>query len=138
MRKPFAIVAACSLGVASACHKSPTAVQVPIVVCPAIGIAGLIVHVHDGQTGLYAASGSTVVARSGTYADSLRVATTASDSDGVWLAANRPGTYDVIVRKTGYLDWTQTGVVVVPGAAPCPQNVTTTNVDARLQRSPQT
>ena len=136
MRKRFAIVAAYSLGVASACHKSPTAVQVPIVACVLIGIPGLIVHVHDGQTGLYAASGSTVVARSGTYADSLRVAVTAADSAGVWLVANRPGTYDVVVRKAGYLDWTQTGVVVVPGAAPCPQLVTTTNVDARLQRGP--
>ena len=136
MRKPFAIVAACSLAVASACHKSPTAVQVPIVVCPAIGIAGLIVHVHDGQTGLFAASGSTVVARSGTYADSLRVATNAADSFGVQLAENRPGTYDVVVRKAGYLDWTQTGVVVVPGAAPCPELVKTTNVDAMLQRGP--
>ena len=136
MRKPFAIIAACSLGVAGACHESPTTIKVPIIACVLIGIPGLIVHVHDGQTGLYAASGSTVVARSGTYADSLRVATTAADSVAVWLADNRPGTYDVVVRKAGYLDWTQTGVVVVPGAAPCPQLVTTTNVDARLQRGP--
>src|SRR5918993_476422 len=81
---------------------------------------GLAVHVKDSSTGAWAASGARLL----TYLQSTPVDTGTSfgtayppgrpDLDSMPLvgAGERPGTYRVIVRKPGYIDWVRTGVRV--------------------------
>jgi hypothetical protein len=70
------------------------------------------VQLRDARTGAILAGPATAVARDGAFADSVQVG--ALDSEA-WLAQERPGVYDVTVRKAGYREWTRTGVRVRDG-----------------------
>jgi hypothetical protein len=100
----------------------------PSEVCAGIGAPGLAVTVTDSLTGAPAAAGATLVAtrvRGGAYADS---ATGDRDDQVLYGADDRPGVYDVTVRKAGYREWHRAAVEVRDG---CPQ-VQTVPLAARL------
>ena len=81
-------------------------------VCDASAAAGINIGVRDSISGALVGDGSHIVAREGTFADSL----TASGSGPYGLVFERAGTYAVTVTQTGYKPWTQAGVVVTKGA----------------------
>jgi hypothetical protein len=95
----------------------------------------LAVYVRDSATGLYAASGSTASAVSGSYTDRQVVAANpALDTIPVSLAPDRAGTYEVRISKPGYADWTKGGIVVEQASqSQCPY-VVTVRLTALLQR----
>ena len=108
---------------AAACDESLEA-------CAGIGAPGLAVTVTDSLTGAPAAAGATLVAtrvRGGVYADS---ATGERDDQVLYGADDRPGVYDVTVRKAGYQEWRRTSVEVRDG---CPR-IQTVSLTARLAR----
>lgn len=73
-------------------------------------------EVRDARTGEPAAQGATGWVRDGTFADTMQLAggfQIAPDSavyTTVAAALGRPGTYDVLIQKTGYRDWTASNV----------------------------
>lgn len=100
------------------------------IVCTSEARAGIRLIVVDSVTGAAAGKASTIVARAGTFVDSLPAIWTAS-SDGPYpLAAEHPGTFTVTVRRSPYRDWSRTGIVVT--ADKC--HVRTVDVTARLQQ----
>ncbi len=99
------------------------------VTCTTIALPAIIVYVRDAPSGVPAAGGATVVARSGSYADSVSVPTGLTYDYPVSLASERPGTYAVTVRKTGYRDWSQSNVRI--DADQC--HVRTVTLTASLQ-----
>lgn len=75
---------------------------------------GIGVQVQDSVTGAWIASGATLVARDGTYADTVSEPFGRSDADDAPLATagERAGSYDLVVRREGYRPWSTTGVKV--------------------------
>lgn len=65
------------------------------------------VQIRDARTGSLLTGPATAVARDGAFADSSEVRTGESEAR---LALERPGVYEVTVRKAGYREWTRTGV----------------------------
>lgn len=109
--------------------------QTPLTLCtgerPSIAVS-----IRDAQTGRFTAGGATVVASIGTsYVDSVRVPTTDADSVPA-VVGDRPGTFDLTVRKQGYADWRQTGVIVQANLPPCDGEPITAKVEAALTKSP--
>lgn len=101
----------------------------PPVMCTMQAVAALNVDAIDSAKGTPATMGSSIVARSDTYADSTPGA--APTNEPVGLAFEKAGTYTVTVTKPGYKPWSQQGIVV--GRDEChviPQRIT-----AKLQRS---
>lgn len=97
------------------------------------GIAfGVTVEVLDSATGRAAAHGAAGWVRDGVYIDSLRILGFAGpDSTTASLmgaAEERPGTYEVFIRKSGYLDWRRAGVFARGGEC----GVSTARTTARL------
>lgn len=80
------------------------------ITCPLIGSDAIIVEIRDAATGAPAAAGATLIVRQGTYADTVQGGPAASAT--LSAASERAGTYDVLVRKPGYQDWTQENVTV--------------------------
>jgi hypothetical protein len=103
-------------------------------ICTGVFVWGLRVTVQDSVTGAPAASGAQLIARDGAYADTSAFPPDRPDLDGQPLvgAGERPGTYTVTVRKSGFMEWVRTGVVVT--ADEC--HVRPVDVAARLQRAP--
>lgn len=95
---------------------------------------GLRVTVQDSLTGAPAASGAQLIARDGSYADTVSFPPNRPDLDALPLASapERPGTYTVTVRKAGFLDWVRTGVRVT--ADEC--HVRPVDLTARLRPAP--
>ena len=101
------------LTVASGCTSSIT--------CPAVAITAIEVRVKNAQTNEFIASGATLTGRfngvegliaehpSGPGADTLPI-----------IVAGSAGTYDVRVRRAGFADFVQNGIVV-PGINRCDQ-----------------
>ena len=102
------------------------------VVCPSDFRYALAVTVQDSATGAYAASGARLVVREGVYADSTEYPPGRPElnREPLQAAGERAGTYEVAVRKAGYMDWVQHGVAV--DANEC--HVETRRLTARLQR----
>jgi len=75
---------------------------------------GLSVYVKDSVTAAPAASGATLIARDGTWADTVSLPAGKAGLDGLGLntAGERAGTYSLTVHKAGYHDWVKSGVVV--------------------------
>ena len=99
-------------------------------VCPAVAAPYLTVEVRDAQTGAPAAEGATGTASDGAFVDPLNA------FDNLVMVPEtyeRPGVYDVLVRKPGYEDWTAENVRVRDGMC----NVQTVDLQARLERTPQ-
>lgn len=65
------------------------------------------VEIRDARTGSLLTGPATAVARDGAFADSSEVRAGESEAR---LALERPGVYEVTVRKAGYREWTRTGV----------------------------
>ena len=93
-----------------ACHTAPPTG----IVCTALAAAGLGVSLSDSVTG--ATSGFTnvwVVARDGTYQDSVFVATFPPQyMNTIALAYEHRGTVQVTVRADGYAPWVKSGIVI--------------------------
>lgn len=92
----------------SGCGSEPT-------VCTAEPQFAVVVKVRDAATGEPAALGATLVIREGQYADSATGTYTGADQEFaafIGAAVERPGTYDVTVRKTGYQTWTRQQIAV--------------------------
>ena len=96
------------------------------VVCPAIVPQAFDVMAQDSISGANVLPGASVVARDGAYSDSV-VAQPPVDVVGV--GGDRPGTYTMTVRQTGYQVWSKSGLKVEDG--PC--GVRTVDVIARLK-----
>lgn len=72
----------------------------------------LNVQLRDARTGAALAGPATATARDGTYLDAKEIGTLESE---LRLAQERPGVYEVVVRKQGYREWTRAGVRVRDG-----------------------
>ncbi len=96
-------------GLVAGCESSVTCVSIPV---PAVRVV-----VNDSASGAPAASGARLVVRDGTYADSTAFPAGHPEVDSMPLygAENRPGIYEVTVRKAGYRDWLRSGVKVTQG-----------------------
>ncbi|MEW5929824.1 MAG: carboxypeptidase-like regulatory domain-containing protein [Gemmatimonadota bacterium] len=70
------------------------------------------VQLRDARSGAALTGPATATARDGTYLDTQEIG--ALDSD-LRLAQERPGVYEVAVRKQGYREWTRAGVRVRDG-----------------------
>jgi hypothetical protein len=131
----LALVSAISLGgglLFAACSELPNEPP-PAVTCPLVLIDAIILTVRDSITDLPAGFGASVTARQalprgGFGTDSGQV----NDSQGLTFRLGAtPGTYDITVRKPGYIDWARTVVVPSQALSVClPQTV---NVTANLQ-----
>jgi hypothetical protein len=96
------------------------------VACLAIVPQAFHVLAQDSVTGGNVLPGASVVARDGSYADSL-VAPPIVTAMGV--GGDRPGTYTVTVRQSGYQLWSKSSLKVRDGEC----GVQTVEVTARLQ-----
>ncbi|HEV2145926.1 MAG TPA: hypothetical protein VGR37_00770 [Longimicrobiaceae bacterium] len=100
-------------------------------VCTMEARPALHVLVSDARTGA-PATGYTVVARAGSFADSATVPEAPAHWDpasGVSLAHEHAGRYEVTVRKAGYAEWRKSGVEVTRDEC----HVRTVRLEARLQ-----
>ncbi|MBI3569384.1 MAG: hypothetical protein HY084_14385 [Gemmatimonadetes bacterium] len=81
----------------------------PVTVCPAILMPAVAATIKDARTGSDATLGAVLILRSTACSDSV-VGTVAGES----LAGcyGTPGTYDVMVHKQGYQEWSMSGIVV--------------------------
>jgi len=125
----FVIAALVAAGCKPAERTADTVALKPSIMCTMQAIAALNVDAIDSATGTPATMGSSIVARSDTFADSTNGPAPANEPVG--LAYEKAGTYTVTVTKPGYKPWSQQGIVV--GRDQChviPQRVT-----AKLRRS---
>lgn len=106
MRRVFTAVVICSAALLTGCGGGPTNV------CTG-DFPALRITVRDSLTGTAAASGAIATAtRRGDTAETIIVPNDTS-RDGVPIPlGSLPGTYDVLLKKAGYADWTKSGIVV--------------------------
>lgn len=103
--------------------------------CTTEAVPALQVVVSDARTGAPVSGGYTVVARAGTFVDSVTVPENGGwwdPTQGVSLAREHAGRYEVTVRKAGYAGWRRTGVVVTRDEC----HVRTVRLDAWLEPLP--
>ena len=80
-------------------------------VCTADPKYALKVQIKDSASGAWTASSAYVVARDGSFVDSVQVgAAPFLDGTQVLLGSNRSGQYQLTVRKPTYRDWIRTGI----------------------------
>jgi hypothetical protein len=93
----------------------------------------LMVYVKDSLTNTGTASGASLVARDGTFKDSVAFPGARSDLDNLNLnaAEERAGTYVVTVSKPGYATWIKSNVRVTKNEC----HVNTVQLTALLQRA---
>ena len=89
--------------------------------------AAISLWVLDSITGEFAGSGARAIASDGEYADTSFADETIFP---YFMARNRPGTYTLVVEKSGYQTWTRSGITA-PGYGCHVQGVVVT---ALLQR----
>lgn len=84
--------------------------------CPEIARASIAVTVEDSITAAPIAAGATLIIRDGTFVDSASYPVGQLNADAWALATpnsfERPGTYDVTIRRVGYLQWDREDVEV--------------------------
>lgn len=105
------------------------------VACTADFRYGLNVRVLDAITGAPVPRPLLIVATDGMYADtarSAREATPIPDAQSWPLVGERAGRYTVLVRASGYADWTQPNVVITKDVC----HVIPVALTARLSRRP--
>lgn len=83
------------------------------ILCPGEVVTPIIVEVRDATTGAPAAKGAGGEIRSRSFVSPLFVPH--PDEDLELHANGPPATYEVLVRKPGYRDWSRTGVYVQGG-----------------------
>jgi carboxypeptidase family protein len=73
---------------------------------------GIELEVRDSRTGAPAAEGAFAIARDGAYVDTLLVIGWGPGGQPLLLGGvhERPGVYDVSLRKSGYRDWMVNGI----------------------------
>jgi hypothetical protein len=109
-------------------------IQLPVrPTCTAVAVPGIRVVITDSVSGEPRAMEAVAVAREGAFVDTLDPAV----SQGNVLisrqgAYERPGTYEVVVRAPGYLDWARTNVIVTSNEC----HVNPVQLEARLQVTP--
>lgn len=89
---------------------------------------GITIEVRDGATGAGAAVGAQGTLTEGAYVEELMV----FGDDAMLGAGERAGTYDVLITKPGFEDWTASRVTVT--ADEC--HVRTVALQANLVRAP--
>ena len=100
--------------------------------CVAIAGFALNVIVQDSVSGGPPPSGTRVIARDGTYADSMTAGVPGATGSAFPLAVERPGSYVVTVEAEGYRLWSRSEINVERSADKCHQ-IQTVTVLARLQ-----
>ena len=77
----------------------------------------VVVVVRDAQAGSPIGERASGFVRDGTYVDSLKPYTFRGDGTMLSFRAadERPGTYEVVVEREGYVEWHESGVVVFDG-----------------------
>lgn len=93
---------------------------------------GIVVEVRDAVTGAPAATSARLTVRDGEYVETVETPWPATDALILQAAAERRGTYDVTVQKSGYLDWTRADVRVREDEC----HVIPVQLDARLPPAP--
>jgi hypothetical protein len=82
-------------------------------VCPGDLRYAINISVHDSLTGAAAASGVTATAtRRGDTPETVVEPNDPTNVRNPIALGNQPGTYDVVLTKTGYVTWSRTGIVV--------------------------
>ena len=99
--------------------------------CPNRYSPGIIVEIYDAASGEPAADDVLGYVLDGAYADTLRPHGMTGEGKAVSLqgAHERAGTYTVVIKKSGYAEWSVEGIVVKTG--PC--GVLTVVVEAQLE-----
>lgn len=109
----------------------PLLVSCKDMVCAGVGAPDVRVTVIDSLSGAPAAAGATLLTydldNGGVRVDSVTGQTGARTLEG---AIDRTGRFTVVVRQTGYRDWSKSEVVVRDG---CPA-ITTAILTARMAR----
>lgn len=100
------------------------------VVCTAVALPGVSVEVRDADTQAGLAAIARGAVTEGLFVDSLRAI---GSSTTMQAAYERPGTYTVDVRATGYQPFTTVGVKVTKGE--CHVNTQTITVNLQKVRS---
>jgi hypothetical protein len=100
-------------------------------VCTNEARPAVAVYVKNSSTSADIASGASLVVRDGNYKDSVAAPNNRPDLDNspLYAGAERAGTYQVTVTKTGFAEWTQSDVRVT--ANKC--HVNTVTLTALLQ-----
>ncbi len=100
--------------------------------CPQDERPGIVVRIFDAATGEPAADDAVGIAQDGAYTDTLTAGE--FDAEGrtrtIRGADERPGRYDVVVRKAGYETWRRGGVLVREGEC----HVRMAELEARLEQ----
>ena len=109
--------------VAPACNFSTH----PGYTCQGTYVPAISASVTDSVTGANIVNGSTLIVKDAGYVDS----TTFVVGGKLVAARDRPGTYDVTVRRNGYQPYQRNGVAVVMDADGC--HAVTEHIEARLQ-----
>ena len=97
--------------IAASCSGSSDPLPSPI--CTADFRYGLEVYVNDSLTSAHIASGASLVARDGTFKDSVALPAARPEVDPFPLksAGERAGTYDITVTRPGYQAWTRGSIL---------------------------
>ena len=100
-------------------------------VCTASVVPALSIRVLDDATGSEAACGATATVTDGSFSQVVQAPVSGRCDEGMLsAAAERAGTYAVVVSKAGYQDFVATNIIV--GANRC--HVETVTVTARMVR----
>ena len=102
--------------------------------CGAPPSIAVMVVVNDSVTGVSLADSTHGIAQAGTYIDSLRLINPPLDPPPRLEGGSRTGTYQVVLDRVGYREWTRNGIVVSQ-QGPC-GNVIPVHLVALLQRAP--
>ena len=98
-----------------ACTSKSSSPRLGGPLCPEmINEPGVIVQIRDAVTNEPAGEGATGTVRDGNYEETMQpyfqLATDGTPLPSLAGAFDRPGTYDVLVQKPGYADWSAQGV----------------------------
>ncbi|MCC7002932.1 MAG: carboxypeptidase regulatory-like domain-containing protein [Gemmatimonadaceae bacterium] len=122
-----------SVGLLTTLSLAAGCIDPPVTFCNFVGYPAISVSVRDAATGAPIAAGSTLVLVDGSFVDSVTVPEDALDQNSMPLVTphsiERPGRYQVTVRRAGYQDWRRSDVLVREGDC----NVFTLNLTARLK-----
>jgi hypothetical protein len=121
MRAATCFGGAAALLALAGCGNLPIGTDCTTDVRPAVAV-----ELRDARTGAALTAPATAVARDGAFVDSAEVRAGESSAR---LAQERPGVYDVTVRKAGYREWKRTGVRARDGEC----HVRTVRLDANLE-----
>ena len=92
--------------------SSCIAIVDPGVSCTQEARPGIYVTVLDSATSALAGRSSRIVARDGLVADSVPSQWTEGSDGPFGVAYERRGVYTLTITKTGYREWTKSGIVV--------------------------